>query len=87
MRDPVLRRLVDTLGWIAYLHVIGDVGYRRELLKIAPEAAAKAKRRQPRRPAPEAAKVLRLEDYRARRRARRTAGRRSPAEAGAQKVA
>ena len=87
MRDPVLRRLVDTLGWIAYLHVIGDGGYRRELLRIAPDAAAKAKRRQPRRAAAESAKVLRLEDYRARRRARRAAGRRAPVDAGSRKVA
>ena len=86
MRDPVLRRLVDTLGWIAYLHVIGDGGYRRELLRIAPDAAAKAKRRQPRR-APESAKVLRLEDYRARRRSRRGAGRRAPVDSGSRKVA
>jgi hypothetical protein len=87
MKDPVLRRLAETLGWIAYLHVVGAGEYRRDLLKIDPSTAIEGgpKRRRLRSAAPDPAKVLRLEEYRAKR--RRRAAARSTREGARRNVA
>lgn len=77
MNDAALRRLAETLGWIAYLHVVGAGEYRRELLRLDPNTAIEDG----------PAKVLRLEEYRAKRRRRRAAGRSAGSANGRRKVA
>ena len=84
MRDTGLQRLADTLGWIAYLTVMGGGVSHREVLSASTQERSQTRDRVLQR----SAKVLRLEDYRERKTARRRrAGPRASADTAASKVA
>ena len=85
MRDTGLQRLADTLGWIAYLTIMGGGPSHREVLSASARARGQARERVLRR----SARALRLDDCRegnATRR-RRVAGSGDAVDAAAPKVA
>jgi hypothetical protein len=83
MRDTGLQRLADTLGWIAYLTVMGGGISHREVLSASAQARNKARDRVLRR----SARVLRLEDHRERKTRRRRLATARSADAATFKVA